>query len=121
MIVHVCVAVHPFASVRVNVYESAHNCDAMFVPCPFPGSGDHAYVSVPVPPDTSVVIVPSQTPLQSISVATPEIVIGNGSWINTVTVVSHPVESVINTAYVPAHRSMACGVVWLLGSFHTNV
>ena len=52
---------------------------ALAVPCPPPGTGDQLYVNVPVPPEPVAVAVPSDDPLQLMSVPVIEEVIGLGS------------------------------------------
>ena len=73
---------------------TASNPVALAVPCPPPGTGDQLYVKVPVPPEPVAVAVPSDDPLQLMSVPVIEEVIGLGSIMVTSSDIVHPLASV---------------------------
>jgi hypothetical protein len=99
-----CVAVQPFASVTVTVYEPAISPVAVE---PVPPEGDHAYVYAPVPPDAITDAEPVFPPLHNTFVCVPAVVIAVGCVMVKVFVVVQPFASVVVHVYVPAHNAVA--------------
>jgi hypothetical protein len=100
VIVAVAVAVHPFASVTVTVYEPAMS---VFAVAPVPPDGAHAYVYGAVPPATVTVAEPLLPPKQVTFVEAEMLAVGPpelGTF--AIAVVVHPRESVTVTVYEPA-------------------
>ena len=71
----VCVAVHPFKPVTVQVYVPAQRAVA---DAAVPPDGAHAYVNGPVPVTTVTVAEPLHWPLQITLVCAPDRVIAGG-------------------------------------------
>jgi len=103
------VAVHPFASVTVTVYEpAAKPLAVVFVP----PLGAHEYVKLPVPPLAVTVALPSVLVWHKGFVL--ELIladIAEGAVNVTLAVTVHPFASVTVTVYVPADKLFAVALV----------
>ena len=101
------VAVHPFASVTVSVYDPAHRLLMVAVVAPLL----QAYVYGAVPTLTVVFADPSQEPAQLASFEVALAVNVAGSLMVTEEVAVHPFASVTVSVYDPAHRLLMFAVV----------
>ena len=99
----VIVVSQPAASVMVSWFVPAQSPMAFAVPWPVCGAGVQRKLNAPVPPDATTVAVPSQVPGQDASVVVIAAVIGDGSVIVKVSVVSHAPDVMI-TFQSPAQR-----------------
>jgi hypothetical protein len=104
----VSIAVHPFESVTVTVYEPGITTECV-------GFGGNPpvqlYVSGAFPPVTVVDNVPSAIPLQLASVPVAVTAIIPGSVTGVESAVEQPAESIIRTEYVPAQSEVIVNAV----------
>jgi hypothetical protein len=107
VIIIVVSSTHPEPSVIEQVIAPAHNPDAVAPTC----KSDQLMVYGGVPPEGATVIWPVQSPLQATFVITAFAIIGAGSLIVNVIVVSQTPASKMVTLYVPAQSVVAVGVV----------
>ena len=97
---------HPFASVTTKLYRPAHKLEADKLVCALGSS--HKYVYGSDPPEADPVASPSHAELQvtSFELARPATKAA-GSVITETALSVHPMLSITNKVYVPAHSPVA--------------